>query len=307
MKLKNLLAFTTGILVLIGTFGKGTLASSAQWYWSNLMQIGSGVDSKGFSHYRTLIPNGFPNGFAKGKVVFLSISPGGTEYIVAKEGSIVSGVNTGAKAGFLTSISIDKRSQYLAINRDEFPTNLFNQQKIIRVRFNAPRYNEIAWRNNPLMKESVQLNNGKNIYLFNGQGLCSWLGEDFSSSFICVSSKISREVNIATLDSIITKTSYTSAINRVSELSLRRLKSIADKYYSQDQYPQAIAAYSEAIRLSPRYSSLYYNRGISYHLNGKNKEAIADLQKAAQLYQEQGKVSDYKDALQQLQSMQKIL
>jgi tetratricopeptide (TPR) repeat protein len=54
-------------------------------------------------------------------------------------------------------------------------------------------------------------------------------------------------------------------------------------------------------------ASLYYNRGISYHLSGKNKEAIADLQKAAQLYQEQGKISDYKDALQQLQSIQKML
>jgi tetratricopeptide (TPR) repeat protein len=87
----------------------------------------------------------------------------------------------------------------------------------------------------------------------------------------------------------------------------QQLKEKADRHYADNEYPQAIAAYSEAIRLSPRYSSLYYNRGISYHLNGKNKEAIADLQKAAQLFQEQGKISDYKDALQQLQSIQKML
>jgi tetratricopeptide (TPR) repeat protein len=84
-------------------------------------------------------------------------------------------------------------------------------------------------------------------------------------------------------------------------------KEKADRHYADNEYPQAIAAYSEAIRLSPRYASLYYNRGISYYLSGSNKEAIADLQKAAQLFQEQGKISDYKDALQQLQSIQKML
>lgn len=85
------------------------------------------------------------------------------------------------------------------------------------------------------------------------------------------------------------------------------LKEQADRYYANNEYQQAIAAYSEAIRLSPRYASLYYNRGVSYHLIGKNKEAIADLQKAAQLYQEQGKLGDYRDAIDQIATIQKKL
>jgi hypothetical protein len=47
------------------------------------------------------------------------------------------------------------------------------------------------------------------------------------------------------------------------------------------------------------------NRGLSYHFSGKNKEAISDLQKSAQLFKEQGKESDYKDTLAQIAAIQK--
>jgi tetratricopeptide (TPR) repeat protein len=84
-------------------------------------------------------------------------------------------------------------------------------------------------------------------------------------------------------------------------------KEKADGHYENNEYPQAIAVYTEAIRLSPRYAALYYNRGISYNLSGKSKEAIADLQKAAQLYREQGKENDYKEAIEQIAAIKKTL
>lgn len=84
-------------------------------------------------------------------------------------------------------------------------------------------------------------------------------------------------------------------------------KQQADRHYANNEYQQAIAAYTEAIRLSPRYAALYYNRGISYNLSGKSKEAIADLQKAAQLYREQGKENDYKEAIEQIAAIKKTL
>jgi tetratricopeptide (TPR) repeat protein len=83
-------------------------------------------------------------------------------------------------------------------------------------------------------------------------------------------------------------------------------KEQADRHYANNEYQQAISAYSEAIRLSPRYASLYYNRGISYHLSKSSKEAIADLQKAAQLYQEQGKNDDYRDTLARIIEIQPL-
>jgi tetratricopeptide (TPR) repeat protein len=89
-----------------------------------------------------------------------------------------------------------------------------------------------------------------------------------------------------------------------NSLPHKAFKETADRYYENNEYQQSIIFYSKAIELSPRYAALYYNRGISYHLSGKKKEAIADLQKAVQLYQEQGKTSDYRDAIEQIAAIQ---
>jgi tetratricopeptide (TPR) repeat protein len=83
------------------------------------------------------------------------------------------------------------------------------------------------------------------------------------------------------------------------------VKEQADRHYANNEYQQAIAAYTEAITLSPRYAALYYNRGLSYHFSGMKQLAITDLQKAAQLYQEQGKERDRVEALNQLAEMQR--
>ena len=46
---------------------------------------------------------------------------------------------------------------------------------------------------------------------------------------------------------------------------------------------KAIADYSEAIRLSPKYIQAYYNRGISYRKKGEFDKAIADYTEAIRL------------------------
>jgi tetratricopeptide (TPR) repeat protein len=71
-------------------------------------------------------------------------------------------------------------------------------------------------------------------------------------------------------------------------------------------WQQAIAFYTEAIILSPRYAALYYNRGLAYYYSGMKQVAVEDLQKAAQLYQEQGKESDYRDVIKQLTEVQRV-
>jgi tetratricopeptide (TPR) repeat protein len=100
------------------------------------------------------------------------------------------------------------------------------------------------------------------------------------------------------------KNPHSPTITSTKENSHQNYKNQGDRYYENSEYQQAITAYSEAIRLSPRYASLYYNRGISYHLSGSSKDAIADLQKAAQLYQEQGKNNDYRDTLARIREIQ---
>ena len=39
-----------------------------------------------------------------------------------------------------------------------------------------------------------------------------------------------------------------------------------------------ISIHQRAIRLDPQYASAYYNRGLTYRMEGKKAEAIADLE-----------------------------
>ncbi|WP_082801150.1 tetratricopeptide repeat protein [Cylindrospermopsis raciborskii] len=62
-------------------------------------------------------------------------------------------------------------------------------------------------------------------------------------------------------------------------------------------YRGAIDDYTQAIKLNPNDALAYYNRGIARSNLGDNQGAIADLQKAADLFQTQGRQQDYFRAL----------
>jgi tetratricopeptide (TPR) repeat protein len=53
--------------------------------------------------------------------------------------------------------------------------------------------------------------------------------------------------------------------------------------FNNGNYEQAIAYFSEAIRLEPNYAEAYFNRGDSYYNTEKYNEAIADYTKAINL------------------------
>lgn len=53
-------------------------------------------------------------------------------------------------------------------------------------------------------------------------------------------------------------------------------KERGDAYWSQGQLEQAIAAYTEALRISPQYAKAYYSRGCVYASKGQSDQAIAD-------------------------------
>lgn len=54
-------------------------------------------------------------------------------------------------------------------------------------------------------------------------------------------------------------------------------------YRKQGAYDQAIAAFTEAISIDPKYCRAYYGRACVYRLIGKHQEAIADLNDAIRL------------------------
>ncbi len=65
-----------------------------------------------------------------------------------------------------------------------------------------------------------------------------------------------------------------------------------------------IPDYTEAIRLNPGYADAYYNRGVAYLKLKKFDLAIADFQKAAQLYRKLGREASYQDAVNRIQELE---
>ena len=51
-------------------------------------------------------------------------------------------------------------------------------------------------------------------------------------------------------------------------------------YFSKKEYPKAIIAFSDAIKLNQRYKEAYYNRSLAYFRSRRLKEAKRDAEKA---------------------------
>ncbi len=66
----------------------------------------------------------------------------------------------------------------------------------------------------------------------------------------------------------------------------------------------AIEDCNQAIKINSNYANAYYNRGNARSVLGDKKGAIEDLQKAADLYQKQGKTTDYTDAINRVKELQ---
>jgi superkiller protein 3 len=74
-------------------------------------------------------------------------------------------------------------------------------------------------------------------------------------------------------------------------------------YHKQNDLTRAMMMWNEAIRLKPNYAEAHHNMGVALATQGKLEEAIANLQKASELYKSQGKTQK---ADQIDQALQKI-
>ena len=54
-------------------------------------------------------------------------------------------------------------------------------------------------------------------------------------------------------------------------------------YFRKVQFDRAIADYTQAIKLHPRFALAYNNRGLAYKQKGHRDKAIADYRKALQI------------------------
>ena len=67
---------------------------------------------------------------------------------------------------------------------------------------------------------------------------------------------------------------------------------------------KAIDDYNQALHIDPNLAGAYHNRGIAHRDLGDKPGAIADLQKASDLFRQQGRTDDYHKALELMRTLQ---
>ncbi len=68
--------------------------------------------------------------------------------------------------------------------------------------------------------------------------------------------------------------------------------------------PSAIQAYTRAIAANPGFADAYYNRALAHIENKDKAQAIADFEKAAELYKQGGRTTAYQDARKRIEQLQ---
>ncbi|MCS6960272.1 MAG: tetratricopeptide repeat protein [Pseudanabaenaceae cyanobacterium SKYGB_i_bin29] len=84
----------------------------------------------------------------------------------------------------------------------------------------------------------------------------------------------------------------------------------ADAYYNRGnvysdsgEFAKAIADYTEAIKYKPNFPQAYGNRGLAYYEMDNIRQALLDTQEAAKLFQQQGDMEGYQQALETYKQM----
>ena len=66
-----------------------------------------------------------------------------------------------------------------------------------------------------------------------------------------------------------------------------------DALSRQGDKQQAIDSYTQAIQINPEFAASYFSRGLRYAETGNTENALTDLQRAAELYSQQGQQANY--------------
>jgi serine/threonine protein kinase len=102
---------------------------------------------------------------------------------------------------------------------------------------------------------------------------------------------------------------YQSAKDILKDLNQAKAKHFYDRgrqKAERGKYREAIDDFNHAIQINPSYAEAYYFRGIAYSRLREDQKAIADFQKAAELYQQQGKKADSQNAQDKISELNSL-
>jgi tetratricopeptide (TPR) repeat protein len=70
--------------------------------------------------------------------------------------------------------------------------------------------------------------------------------------------------------------------------------------YDLEDYEGAIADYTQVIQINPQDADAYYSRGNCHYHLGEQQNAMADFQRSTDIYRQQGKLKEHKNARQRI-------
>ncbi|MCA2504877.1 MAG: tetratricopeptide repeat protein [Microcystis sp. M54BS1] len=77
-------------------------------------------------------------------------------------------------------------------------------------------------------------------------------------------------------------------------------------YAMLQKYQKALEDFNQALELKPNYPDVYLMRGLAYGSLGHREKAMVDLQRAAYLFQQEGRTKDYQYVIELIQKIQKF-
>jgi tetratricopeptide (TPR) repeat protein len=193
-----------------------------------------------------------------------------------------------------------------------YPSSNFNQVCVVSRDLDQPINLEIgSIKNNTILVEAKNyaiLNQGGYLWIASvSKGKASYetypysnakellpLEQDFSDPTAQVY-RVSSLFTSAGCTTSLPKNIQTTSVSPFNPTQSFKIR--GDAFLNQKIWGNAITTYTQGIKLSPRYSALYYNRGLAYLNSGNKKAALVDFQEAAELFLQQRKWGDRQDAI----------
>jgi tetratricopeptide (TPR) repeat protein len=209
------------------------------------------------------------------------------------------------RLGLMLAMTVTLGGSLLLLPRQASADEIFRQQGTIEPVQNEYTFSGIAGQTVTIKLTSPDFDTTLTLVGVNGEEVA--FNDDFGGSLnsqIVTTLPSSGEYQVIVRSFAGNGGNYTITVNPATEYE--QAYALATTLYQSGQYAEAIAAFGEAIEVDPTQPSAYVDRANAYLISGENTEAaIADFERASELYEQSGDVNSaqsFRDYVQFLQS-----